>query len=132
MNLTKLASVYADELEYIVTLFSAEGINYNPNELLINIDDAWRAIACYLWLDYDSDNIEVVKADYQTLICRLAMAYFNNAQIEKGNLKGTKFITQQSQGSRSVTYRSGAIEIDSNGLTAEVKAALPVRKLRVL
>ena len=56
MNLTKLASVYADELEYIVTLFSAEGINYNPNELLINIDDAWRAIACYLWLDYDSDN----------------------------------------------------------------------------
>ena len=99
---------------------------------MTHIDNAWRAIACYLWLDYDASNITTVKADYERLISLLAIAYINNAIITKSKLKGESAITQQSQGSRSVTYRSNTIDIDSNGLTDEVKAALPPRKLRVI
>ena len=132
MNLTDLSIVYSDEYSYISTLFNTEGIIYNEQELLINIDDAWRAIASYLWIDYNSENITTVKAEFSTLIVKLAMAYFNNTQIQKKQLKGENLITQQSQGSRSVTYRSNTVELDNYGLTAEVKSALPSRKLRVL
>lgn len=132
MNLTDLSIVYSDEYSYISTLFNTEGITYNEQELLINIDDAWRAIASYLWIDYNSENITTVKAEFSTLIVKLAMAYFNNTQIQKKQLKGENLITQQSQGSRSVTYRSNTVELDNYGLTAEVKSALPSRKLRVL
>ena len=132
MNLTDLSIVYSDEYSYISTLFNTEGIIYNEQELLINIDDAWRAIASYLWIDYNSENITTVKAEFSTLIVKLAMAYFNNTQIQKKQLKGENLITQQSQGSRSVTYRSNTGELDNYGLTAEVKSALPSRKLRVL
>lgn len=132
MDFNTLSSVYADEYGYIVAYFTANNISYNQAELLINIDDAWRAIASYLWIDYDSTNIATKKSEYESLIIKLAMAYFNNSNIEKGTLKGNLFIQQQTQGSRSVSYRSNTIEIDSNGLTAEVKAALPPRKLRVI
>lgn len=94
--------------------------------------NAWRAIAGYLWIDYNSENIISVKTEYSTLICKLAIAYFSNAQVEKSKVKGDLAITQMSQGSRSVTYRTNIIELDNYGLTAEVKAALPPRKLRVL
>jgi len=132
MDFNTLSSVYADEYGYIGAYFTENNITYNQAELLINIDDAWRAIASYLWIDYDSTNIATVKAEYQTLICKLAMAYFNNAKNDTGMLKGNVFVQQQSQGSRSVSFRSNTIEIDNNGLTAEVKAALPPRKLRVI
>ena len=132
MKISELSTVYSEEIEYISTLFNTEGITYNEQELLINIDDAWRAIASYLWIDYNSENITTVKAEFSTLIVKLAMAYFNNTQIQKKQLKGENLITQQSQGSRSVTYRSNTVELDNYGLTAEVKSALPSRKLRVL
>lgn len=132
MKISELSTVYSEEIEYISTLFNTEGISYNEQELLINIDDAWRAIACYLWIDYNSENIISVKTEYSTLICKLAIAYFSNAQVEKSKVKGDLAITQMSQGSRSVTYRTNIIELDNYGLTAEIKAALPPRKLRVL
>lgn len=132
MNLTNLASVYSDESTYISALFNREGIAFSEDELLINIDDAWRAIACYMWIDYNSENIATKKENFETLIAKLAMAYFNNSQIAKSNIKGDYAITQISQGSDSMTLRSNVIEIDSNGLTSEVKAALPPRNLRVI
>lgn len=127
MNITELKTTYADELSYIDALFTKEGISFDESELVIDIDNAWRAIAKYLFIDETTYN-----PIYSTLVIRLAMAYHNNHEIEKGNLKGALQVTQQTQGSRSVTYRSNSIELDSNGLTAEVKAALPPRKLRVL
>lgn len=127
-----LETVYASELAYIKTLLDRNSVFYYEDELLTHIDNAWRAIACYLWIDYDASNIVTVKADFSRLISLLAIAYFNNAKIIESKLKGEKAVTQQSQGSRSVTYRSETVDIDSNGLTDEVKAALPPRKLRVL
>lgn len=127
MNLAELKTTYSDELSYIDALFQKEGISFSEEELLIDIDSAWKAIAKYLFIDETT-----YQPIYSTLVVRLAMAYFNNNQLTKGNLKGDLQITQQTQGSRSVTYRSNLIELDSNGLTAEVKAALPVRKLRVV
>lgn len=127
-----LATIYADELSYIQTIFDRDNISYYDDVLLTHIDNAWRAIARYQWLDYDISTIQTVKADYTRLIALLAIAYFNNANITKSKLKGEKAITQQSQGSRSVTFRADNVELDTNGLTDEVKAALPPRKLRVL
>lgn len=122
-----LKQQYADELSYIDTLFSKEGIPYSEDELLIDIDSAWKAITKYLFIDDITYN-----HTYSIQVIRLAMAYYNNNQIQKGNLKGVLQITQKTQGSRSVTYRSNTVELDSNGLTAEVKACLPPRKLRVV
>lgn len=128
----ELSTIYATELDYISAFFGREGIDFNESELLTHIDLAWRAIARYMWIDYNVDSLADDKSGYEKLIETLALAYYNNAQIEKNAYKGNLQITQQSQGSRSVTYKSGYIETDANGLTAEVKAALPVRKLRVL
>lgn len=127
-----LETIYADELAFIQTIFARENIDYYDDVLLIHIDNAWRAIARYQWIDYDMRNIETVKADYTRLIALLAIAYYNNANITKSKLKGETFVTQQSVGGASVTFRSGNVELDSNGLTDEVKAALPPRKIRVI
>lgn len=127
MDFSTLAEKYSAELSYIDALFKREGITYEQEDILLALDSAWRAIVRYMWLDtldYDSN--------YSTCLIRLALAYYNNSQIEKGNLKGVIRVSQQTQGSRSVTFASNTISIDSNGLTAEVKAMLPVRKLRVL
>lgn len=127
-----LATVYSAEYNYISALFTREGISFNQDDVLIHCDNAWRAIARYLWIDYKPDNIMEKKADYTKLIALLAIAYYNNAVIARGGLAGRQYITQQTQGSRSVTYRSSVVDVDANGLTAEVKAALPPRKLRVV
>jgi len=127
-----LMTIYTDEYTYISALFNDLGVTFNQSLLLNYIDMAWRAIARYQWIDIDYDTISDDKAEYIPLIQELAIAYFNNAQKRNSIVKGEAQITQQSQGSRSVTYKSNTIEIDDNGLTAEVKAALPVRKLRVL
>lgn len=127
-----LMTIYADEYTYISALFNDLGVTFNQSLLLNYIDLAWRAIAKYQWIDIDYDTISDDKAEYIPLIQELAIAYFNNAQQRNSIVKGEPQITQQAQGSRSVTYKSNTIEIDSNGLTAEVKAALPVRNLRVL
>lgn len=131
MDLATLETIYNKELQYISSVFERENITYTADDVLIHCDNAWRAIARYLWIDYNADNIMEKKADFTYLIAQLAIAYYNNAIIARGNLRGEQYITQQTLSSRSVTYRSSVIEIDSNGLTAEVKAALPPRRMRV-
>lgn len=127
-----LATVYADELTYISALFNQEGVNYNTDNLLTNIDLAWRAIAAYQWIDFDADDIQEKKFGYEMIISKLAIAYFNNAAIVKSSLKGENAVVQQTQGGRSITYRSGNVALDNWGLTPEVKGALPPRMLRVI
>lgn len=123
---------YADELAYIESLFQRENISFNQDDVLIHCNTAWRAIARYLWIDYTSENIMEKKANLKDLIALLAIAYYNNALIARGNLRGERSITQETLSGRSITYRSDIVELDANGLTAEVKAALPPRKLRVV
>ena len=127
-----LATIYSEEYSYISTSFDNDNISFTSQELLLHIDLAWRAIAKYLWIDYNLDTIISDKASYIPLIEILAIAYYHNAKINQNMVKGEQYITQKSQGSRSVTYRSNVIEIDNNGLIPEVKAALPNRKLQVL
>lgn len=127
-----LMTIYSDEYTYISSLFNELGVTCSQSLLLNCIDMAWRAIAKYQWIDVNYDTIATDKAEYIPLIQELAVAYYNNSKIRNSIIKGEPQITQQAQGSRSVTYKSNSIEIDGNGLTAEVKAAMPVRKLRVL
>ena len=119
---------FAAELEYLTALFTAEGINISKPEMLVEIDNAWRAIVSYLWVEYASYD----SATYFTPVVKLSQVYINNQTVRKSALKGEKQVQQTSQGSMSVSFRNTSVELDSNGLTAEVKAVLPPRKLRVL
>ena len=127
-----LMTIYADEYTYISSLLNELGVTFNQSLLLNYIDLAWRAIAKYQWIDVNYDTIATDKAKYIPLIQELAIAYFNNAQQRNSIVKGEEQITQHSVGSVSMTYKSNTIEIDSNGLTKEVKAAMPMRKLRLI
>lgn len=127
MDFEALATKYAAELSYIDALFQREGISYNRDDMLIAIDGAWRAIASYMWIDYSN-----LTDDYHNAVIRLAIAYYNNNQIVKGNLQGVLRYSQVVEAKRSFSLHSNVIEFDRYGLTAEVKAMLPVRKLRSL
>ena len=106
-----------------------ENITISDGDLVMYLDLAWMAIAKYLWAEYDDS--EMIKI-CSFAIAQLAFIYYHNEQIKRGIIRGEAPVTQMSQGSRSVTYGSKKIELDTFGLTADVKAALPVRKLRVL
>lgn len=93
------------------------------------IDLAWTAICKYLWCDYD-DSAMLKRCGFA--VAQLAYIYYYNDKIKREVMSGETPITQMSQGSRSVTFGSKKIELDNYGLTADIKAALPVRKLRVL
>ena len=127
-----LMTIYSDEYTYISSLLNELGVTFNQSLLLNYIDLAWRAIAKYQWIDVNYDTIATDKAKYIPLIQELAIAYFHNAQQRNSIVKGEEQITQHSVGSVSMTYKSNTIEIDSNGLTKEVKAAMPMRKLRLI
>ena len=76
-----LATIYSEEYSYISTSFDNDNISFTSQELLLHIDLAWRAIAKYLWIDYNLDTIISDKASYISLIEILAIAYYNNAKI---------------------------------------------------
>lgn len=120
---------YIDELTLFNAILMDLRIEETNGEQVRNIDMAWRAIARYCWYDYDDAEAQ---AKCKMLIVELARAYYINNVYSKKQLKGERPVTQMSQGSRSVTFSSGFAELDSNGLTVEVKAALPVRELRVV
>jgi len=123
-------AIYAAEIELTTSRLNRDNItNYDTDDLITHIENAWRAIASYLWIPF---NDYEQKADFTRLISLLAVAYINNDLITSQLLQGEEQIIQKSQSGRSVTYRSTIIEIDNNGLTGEVKAALPPRKLRVI
>ena len=120
---------YQDKLDAIRTRFDdevdciADALSITAqdkiNKIVEQVDKAWRAIANYLWLSYDAD-----ASDYFTPIVVLAKTYLINASIVNSTLSGQAQLTQMTQGSRSVTFRSGTIELDRFGLTNEVKAML--------
>lgn len=121
-----LKTKYANEIEYLQSVFNDLGIVANESILVVKIDNAYTAIRNYLRLDKIAD-----VSDYFTAACELATAYYNNAMRDLNKLSGEKIIVQQSQGSVSQTYETGKQTFDVNGLTDAVKAMLPYPPVRV-
>lgn len=118
---------FSDEVDYIADNLGVTAQNTIViNKIVENIDRAWRAISNYIWLPYDAD-----KTEYFIPLVTLAKAYLINANVVNSTLNGQSQLTQLTQGSRSVTFRSGTVELDRNGLTNEVKAMLPL-SIRIL
>ncbi len=123
MSVDDLLIDYADELSYI----SAMGYDGDTAYMAIQVADAYDAIRAYLWLDADADMTAYFRA-----ACELAAAYYINNKLQQNKLSGDRTVTQQSEGSRSVTYSSADVALDSHGLTEKVKAMLHPPFLRVL
>jgi len=114
---------FADVISYV----SADMGITEDDKIAEIVDTAFRAIINYLWLPYETDET-VFKAP----LIRLAKIYYQNDAVFREVASGEAQITQLTQGSRSVTFRSPSVELDNYGLTAEVKAMLPPRRLRVI
>lgn len=114
--------------DYLNGYFEDIGVSVIQEELVLAIDNAWRAICKYCWIDYDLEDI----TEYLTPITMLSKAYYQNAIVQKKTISGNTPITQLTQGSRSVTYKNSTVDLDGDGMTAQVKACLPSRKMRVL
>lgn len=120
MNIEALREKYTLELEYLQSLFTEIGVTVKESILLVNIDNAYTAIRNYLRLKSDADC-----SAYFSAACELANVYYNNALVDLKKASGARTITQKSSGSRSATFGSVEISIDSRGLTEKVKALLP-------
>jgi hypothetical protein len=126
MSLTDLKTKYQTEILDIRILLSISGTDTsNDIPIALSVDKAYKAIMKYTGWD-------TFNSDYITAVYNLTTAYFNNDTVNSKSAKGERLITQQSQGSRSATYSNATISLDSDGLTNEVKAALPLPKLKVL
>lgn len=121
-----LKTKYANEIEYLQSVFNDLGITANESILVVKIDNAYTAIRNYLRLDKTAD-----VSEYFTAACELATAYYNNSMRDLKKLSGEKIIVQQSQGSVSQTYETSKQTFDNNGLTDAVKAMLPYPPVRV-
>lgn len=121
-----LKTKYANEIEYLQSVFNDLGITANESILVVKIDNAYTAIRNYLRLDKTAD-----VSEYFTAACELATSYYNNAMRDLKKLSGEKIIVQQSQGSVSNTFESSKQTFDANGLTESVKAMLPYPPVRV-
>lgn len=127
MAIEDLQEKYSSELEYIKSVMLGNS-DFSPDDniLLASIDRAYTAIRNYLHLEANDD-----LTPYFVAATTLAIVYYTNNVVVNGKAAGTRTITQKSQGSRSITYGSANIELDAQGLTADVKALLPKPKLRV-
>lgn len=126
MSLTSLNIDYNNEISDIKILLSISNEDCSKDiPITAAVDKAYKAILKYTGWD-------TFNSDYMTVLYDLAITYFNNGTVNSKSAKGERIITQQSQGSRSATYSNASINIDSDGLTDEVKAALPLPKLKVL
>lgn len=124
--LEELKTKYETELQYLETVFSENGISANESILVVQINKAYTAIRNYLRMDDSED----ATAYFDTAV-DLATVYYNNYMVTLNKTAGKKSVSQQTQGSRSITYSSGEIVLDAYGLTEAVKAVLPYPPIRV-
>lgn len=99
---------------------------YDPQykAMLSAIDRAQKAILKYTrW--------PTMEEGYENVTAALALQYFLSDRKAVQSFSGNQPVSQQTQGSRSVTYRFENFGFDKDGLTAEIKAALPYPMLRV-
>lgn len=121
-----LKEKYAKELAYLQSLFADLGVDTLKESILMDaVNRAYVAIRNYLRLD-ENEDVTI----YFDAAVTLAKAYYNNSIIELNKATGKRTVTQKSQGSRSITYGTATTEIDNNGLTADVKALLPLPRIK--
>lgn len=121
-----LKEKYARELAYLQSLFADLGVDTLKESILMDaVNRAYIAIRNYLRLD-ENEDVTI----YFDAAVALAKAYYNNSIIELNKATGKRTVTQKSQGSRSITYGTATTEIDNNGLTADVKALLPLPRIK--
>lgn len=113
---------------YIEMLQENNIYDTNPHADVMYIDLAWQAICKYLFCEYD-DSAMLQRCSFA--VAQLAYVYYYNDRVKREVMSGKSPVTQTTIGSHTVTFGSKKIELDSNGLTADVKASLPARKLRV-
>jgi len=126
MDFTALQDYYSDVASYLTSYFSRNaGLTVNANDLLVEVDKAWRVICSFVGATYDLTDTETL-AKYATVLADLSKAYTNNMLYSANKMKGEK--TSISEGSLSISY-SGAesISIDADGLTPEIRAMLKPR-----
>ena len=114
---------YQAEAEIIIMLLRQMGIESEDISLTVfdmHIDNAYTAIRKYLRLPDDAD-VSV----YRCAAIELAIAYYSNYRLKMNKMNGKQPVTQQTQGSRSVTFASAEIAVDNNGMIESVKAILP-------
>ena len=126
MDITALSLKYESELQTIKSILDLADTTPTTDLLiLIAIDKAYTAILRYTgWETFD--------INYTSAVYSLAIAYFNNDLNRNSLANGKRSVTQESEGSRSRTYQNPVITIDSDGLTYDAKAILPLPKLKVL
>jgi len=121
-----LKEKYAKELAYLQSLFADLGVDTLKESILIDaVNRAYVAIRNYLRLD-ENEDVTI----YFDAAVALAKAYYNNSIIELNKATGKRTVTQKSQGSRSITYGTATTEIDNYGLTTDVKALLPLPRIK--
>lgn len=121
-----LKEKYAKELAYLQSLFADLDVDTLKESILMDaVNRAYVAIRNYLRLD-ENEDVTI----YFDAAVALAKAYYNNSIIELNKATGKRTVTQKSQGSRSITYGTATTEIDNNGLTADVKALLPLPRIK--
>ncbi|MBE7004173.1 MAG: hypothetical protein E7425_07810 [Ruminococcaceae bacterium] len=110
----------AECIELCAETVKKESGQTDDDLVAINIERAYLSICTYLWCDeLPRRLVSAVGALAPTLIC------FSDRSTNG-------YVTQQTQGSRSVSYGYGkGAELDEYGLTAAVRAMLPPPRLRV-
>lgn len=127
---------YADRLtaEYPVEYDALKAVAYHSPDDAINsamdamlylaIQRAAKAICNYTGWD-------TISAGYEGTTATLALQYLLADTSTARLFMGNPIIASQTQGSRSATYKADIPVFDFDGLTASVKATLPLPMLKV-
>lgn len=124
MSINDLNIKYTDELKIIKSILEISDES-KDTMIVLSIDKAYKAITNYTgW--------QILNMEYITAVYSLAIAYYNNDCLKYKKAKGEHIITQQTQGSRGISFGESQISIDSDGLTDDVKSMLPLPLLKVI
>lgn len=74
---------------------------------------------------------ESIAETYAPAWISLSIAYYNHAKYQTEIANGKQIKASQTQGSRSVSYVNTITMINTDGLTEEVRAMLPLPRLKV-
>ena len=127
---------YAEKLaaEYPIEYDSLKAIAYHSPDDAINgamdamlylaIQRAAKAICNYTGWD-------LISTGYEGTTATLALQYLQADTSTARLFMGNPIVASQTQGGRSATYKTDTPAFDADGLTASVKAALPLPLLKV-
>lgn len=108
-------------------IYNVQGNDHNGTMdamLYLAIQRAVKAICNYTGWD-------TISAGYEGTTATLALQYLLTDTSTARLFMGNPIITSQTQGGRSTTYKTDTPVFDADGLTASVKAALPLPMLKV-